>query len=196
MDLKPLDLVWVDGQSTSWSHPGELPEFSEIPGLTIISDAKPERKRPLLSQVSLPAHKLPASEFDPAPTLALYLRDQDGFVDRSIALQLSLFPSAIYCHVPGGDRDWKAALQLEREVFGNGTSLLLRAKLDQMSGKQYDATASESTTRRSRASSKPVICEFRRSAGIVPQLSKYMKPSGKNMVIRFIQDEDIDRSVR
>lgn len=197
MDLKPLDLVWAEGQSTSWSHPGELPEFSEIPGLTIISDAKPERKRRLLSQVSLPAHKLPASEFDPAPTLALYLREQDGCVDRSIALQLSLFPSAIYCHVPGGDKQWKAALQLEREVLGHSTSRMLGTKGVNSSGKQYAAAPLvESTTRRSRASSKPVICEFRRSAGIVPQLSKYMKPSGKNMIIRFIQDEDIDRSVR
>ena len=197
MDLKPLDLVWVDGHSTSWSHPGELPDFQDIPGLAIVSDSRPVRKKPLLSQVSLPAHRLPPSEFDPAPTLALHVRQPESWQDRSIALQLSLFPSAVYCHVPGGNKGWKAALQMEREIFANRIgerSVGQREESDIPSSDTMDHR--EPSTRRSRSVSKPVICEFRRSAALVPQLSKHMTPSGRRMVIRFLQDDDIDRPSR
>lgn len=194
MDLKPLDLVWVDGHSTCWAHPGELAEFSDIPGLAIISDAKPERKRPLLSQVSLPSHRLPPSEFDPAPTLALHARNPEMYQDRSIALQLSLFPSAVYCHVPGGDKQWKAALQLEREVFSQAGHPWSKIKADRDHLRPMDKNPkTDGSSRRSRSAVKPVICEFRRTTGLIPQLSKYLTPSGRNMVIRFVQDEDLDR---
>lgn len=197
MDLKPLDLVWVDGFSTSWSHPGELPDFQDIPGLAIVSDSRPVRKKPLLSQVSLPAHRLPPSEFDPAPTLALHIRQHDRLQDRSIALQLSLFPSAVYCHVPGGDKGWKSALQMEREIFGNGIGQRVARLGDEIGIPPVSGSDQrESSMRRARIVSRPVICEFRRSSGIVPQLSKYMKPSGRNMIIRFLQDDDIDKPGR
>jgi hypothetical protein len=194
MDLKPLDLVWVESLSTCWTHPCELTEFGDIPGLAIQIDAVSEKKRPLLSQVSLPSHRLPPSEFDPAPTLALYARNPDVCQDKSIALQLSLFPSAIYCHVPGGDRQWKAALQLERDSFiqtGNKQSMLNADHFNHRSWEKSSRT--DIATRRSRSTVKPVICEFRRTSGLMPQLSRYLTPSGRNMVIRFVQDEDIDR---
>jgi hypothetical protein len=54
----------------------------------------------------------------------------------------------------------------------------------------------EGTARRSRSNSKPVICEFRRTTGLMPQLSKYMKPAGRNVVIRFVQDDDLERPRR
>lgn len=197
MDLKPLDLVWVEGQSTSWSHPCELAEFSDIPGLEIISDSHPPKKRPLLSQVYLPSHRLPPSEFDPPPTLALYTQNPEAIQDKIIALQLSLFPSAIYCHVPGGDKSWKAALQLEREVhnqriFSKSVEHDSSASIRQNS----IATRVDGTVRRTRSSSKPVICEFRRNAGLMPQLSRYLKPTGRNMVIRFVQEDDLERPDR
>jgi hypothetical protein len=197
MDLKPLDLVWVDGLSTSWSHPGELSEFSDIPGLAIISDTKDQKKRPLLSQVSLPAHRLPPSEFDPAPTLALYAENIEGMQDKSVALQLSLFPSAIYCHIPGGDKQWRAALIMEREVFmQHSLSKSVMADSHQAHLPNELPLRKEGTARRSRSISKPVICEFRRTAGLMPQLSKYMKPAGRNVVIRFVQDDDLERPRR
>jgi len=194
MDLKPLDLVWVDGHSTCWSHPGELTEFSDIPGLVIIHDSLPEKKRPLLSQVSLPAHRLPPSEFDPAPTLALYARHLDIYQDKSIALQLSLFPSTVYCHVPGGDKHWKAALLMEREFFnqyGHRKAMVNDDQAVQGQGEMPNRT--EGLPRRTRSSVKPVICEFRRASGLTPQLSRYMKPPGRDVVIRFVQEDDLDR---
>ena len=197
MDLKPLDLVWVEGESTSWAHPGELAEFSDIPGLAIVSDTKSEKKRPLLSQVSLPAHRLPPSEFDPPPTLALYAGNLDGYHDKSIALQLSLFPSAIYCHIPGGDKQWRAALLMEREAFiqdGYSKSLM---KENIHSRRPNDLPLrTDGVARRSRSNSKPVICEFRRTTGLMPQLSRYMKPAGRDVVIRFVQDDDLERPRR
>lgn len=197
MDLKPLDLVWVDGESTCWAHPGELSAFSDIPGLAIISDAKPEKKRPLLSQVSLPSHRLPPSEFDPAPTLALHARNSDQYQDKSIALQLSLFPSAVYCHVPGGDKQWKAALQMEKETFSQAGHPWSKIKSDRDHQHSKDKSPrADVSMRRSRSAHKPVICEFRRTTGLIPQLSKYLTPAGRNMVIRFVQDEELDRPGR
>lgn len=194
MDLKPLDLVWVEGQSTSWAHPGELPEFSEIPGLSIISDMQPEKKRPLLSQVSLPAHRLPPSEFDPPPTLALYAGDLECIPDKSIALQLSLFPSAIYCHIPGGDMQWRAALLMEREAYIQ-KNLSTTNETDKVQEQQRNELPlrKEGVARRSRSNTKPVICEFRRTSGFMPQLSRYMKPAGRKVVIRFVQEDDLER---
>lgn len=196
MDLKPLDLLWVEGVSTSWSHPGDLAEFSEIPGLAVVSDQTAKRKRPLLSQVSLPSHRLPPSEFDVPPTLALHMVSHQGVRNRSIALQLSLFPSTVTCSAPGGDGAWKSALQLERELFHHGCSgeFPMKDHLPGTSRHAANANIPVSDKKRTRGANRPVICEFRRTSGLSPQLSRYLRPGGKEMVIQFLKEDEIVRT--
>jgi hypothetical protein len=195
MDLKPLDLVWVEGESTSWSHPGALSEFSEIPGLAVLNDCVPSRKRPQLSQVCLPAHRLPPSEFDAPPTLALHMAPNQGMKNRSIALQLSLFPSSVTCHAPGGDTAWKSALQLEREAFHHQhfAGVNRTDKVDSICHQLQDGQQWLSDKKIRRGSSRPVICEFRRTPGLAPQFSRYARPTGKDVVIQFLQEDEIIR---
>lgn len=195
MDLKPLDLVWVEGESTSWSHPGQLSDFSEVPGLAVVNDKAPVRMRPLLSQVCLPAHRLPASEFDAPPTLALHMNPNQGMKNRSIALQLSLFPSPVTCHKPGGDSAWKSALNLEREVFHS--KLFAERNMNDKAGticqQISDVQKSTRGKKRIRSNVRPVLCEFRRTPGLAPEFSRYQRPAGKDVVIQFLQEEDIIR---
>lgn len=199
MDLKSQDLVWVEEKSTSWTHPGSLEDFSEIPGLAPVSDSLPVKARTILSQVSLPAHRLPPSEFDPPPTLALFATSGQLLHDKGIALQLTLFPSAVTCHPPGVSRAWREALQLERDFFNAPTSpssgpsrvqgsfpgALAAIKL------RTNQQRAERKQRRSTTAASPVICEFRRTTNLSPQYAVYQRPSGTDVVIRFIADDDI-----
>jgi hypothetical protein len=172
LDLKPQDLVWVDGKSTAWRYPSEMPEFRTLSGfdpcLLTTSGKLPKKGNAsgFSSPVFLPVPEDLIGFREPIPTLACFRHDMSD--DLS-----TIIPSRqVFVFIPGSSEEQVHVVTVKRPY-----------------AKTNATRPATGLPKKTKPPLQPIIPEFRRSKGKDDLMEQLHGGSPKKIRVQFLDDD-------
>jgi hypothetical protein len=107
LGLKPTDLIWVEGQSVCWMHPGQIKELKEV-GLPPVETKLPETS--LMTEEAIPVNE-PVQAYTPDPVMEEPKKQEPEVVTKAVpAITVTDKPKKVFVELPHKEKQQESVI--------------------------------------------------------------------------------------